>query len=77
MQAFNATLVGFAAKAVGVAEHAPAPAPDPVTVIGTLETPSVAVTVLPVNTPDGLVRLMDRIFPLTVAVTPVLFEEAL
>lgn len=76
VQSFNVTVLELAVNADDVG-HAFAPAPDPVTVIGTLEVPSVAVTVAPVNAPDGLARLMDTIFPLTVAITLELLEATL
>ena len=53
------------------------PVPAVVTVIGKVEAPSEAVTVVEAVGPDGLVRLMDKTFPLTAAVTPVLPEAAL
>ena len=53
------------------------PAPAVATAIGKVEAPSEAVTVVEPVGPDGLVRLIDKTFPLTAAVTPVSPEAAL
>ena len=53
------------------------PAPEPFTVIGMFDAPSETVTVPPLNMPEGLVRLIETMLPLTVAVIAELLETAL
>lgn len=65
------------AVGVGGVGQVPAPAPAAFTVMPAAVAPSVTVTVALDTAPDGFVRRIVTIFPLTLAVTLLLLDAAL